>query len=160
MTSNNIIDQLFNAALETRKNSYSPYSNFAVGAAILTTNGEIFSGCNVENSSYGGAVCAERNAIFQSIINRGEISIDKVLVITDPVAVPCGFCLQVISEFATQQTEIILCDPSGPKKTYPFRDFMPHPFDKKSLPQFKNRYLHHVIMSPFIALDESKAKIW
>lgn len=130
----NIIDQLFKAALETRKNSYSPYSKFAVGASILTTDGKIFSGCNVENASYGGAVCAERNAIFQGVIQSGEIEIDKVLVITEPVAVPCGFCLQVISEFASQKTEIILCDPTGPKRTLPFLDFMPHPFDKKSLP--------------------------
>ena len=129
-----IIDQLFKSALETRKNSYSPYSNFAVGAAILTTSGEIYSGCNVENASYGGAVCAERNAIFQGIINKGKIEIDKVLIVTDPLAVPCGFCLQVISEFATNETEIILCDLDGPKKYLPFKSFMPHPFDKLSLP--------------------------
>ena len=134
MNNPNIIDKLFQAALKTRDNSYSPYSNFAVGAAILTSEGEVFSGCNVENASFGGAVCAERNAIFQAIIQKGKISIDKVLVITEPVAVPCGFCLQVISEFANDKTEIILCDTNGPKKFLPFLDFMPHPFDKKSLP--------------------------
>ena len=129
-----IIDKLFKAALETRQNSYSPYSNFEVGAAILTSDGNIYSGCNVENASYGGAVCAERNAIFQAVIKQGKISINKVLIVTDPVAVPCGFCLQVISEFSNENTEIILCDLSGPKKTRPFTDFMGHPFDKKSLP--------------------------
>jgi len=134
MNNSDIVNKLFQAALKTRENSYSPYSNFAVGASILTSEGIIFSGCNVENASYGGAVCAERNAIFQGIINSGEIEIDKVLVITEPVAVPCGFCLQVISEFANDKTEIILCDPTGPKRTLPFLDFMPHPFDKKSLP--------------------------
>ena len=134
MDNEKINSELFKAALETRKNSYSPYSNFAVGAAILTSDGEIFSGCNVENASYGGAVCAERNAIFQSVIKKGNISIDKVLVVTDPVAVPCGFCLQVISEFAHDQTEIILCDLIGIQKSLKFLDFMPHPFDKASLP--------------------------
>ncbi len=134
MSEKDLIDQLFQAALETRKNSYSPYSKFAVGAAILTSDGKIYSGCNVENASYGGAVCAERNAIFRGVVTQGEIGVEKVLVITEPVAVPCGFCLQVISEFATDKTEIILCDPTGPKRTLPFLDFMPHPFDKASLP--------------------------
>ena len=129
-----IEEQLFKAALKTRKHSYSPYSNFAVGAAILTSEGEIYSGCNVENSSYGGAVCAERNAIFQGVIASGKIEIEKVLVITDPVAVPCGFCLQVISEFANKNTEIILCDPHGIRKKHTFKEFMPFPFDKESLP--------------------------
>lgn len=134
MDSEKIINELFKAALETRKNSYSPYSKFAVGAAILTADGEIFSGCNVENASYGGAVCAERNAIFQSVIKKGNVSIDKVLVVTDPIAVPCGFCLQVISEFAHKNTEVILCDPHGQRKKHTFNEFMPFPFDKGSLP--------------------------
>ena len=132
--SNNIDEQLFNAALKTRENSYCPYSSFSVGAAILTSDGDIYSGCNVENSSYGGAVCAERNAIFQGVINSGKIIIDKVLVVTDPIAVPCGFCLQVISEFGHKNTEIILCDPQGQQKKYTFQEFMPFPFDKSSLP--------------------------
>ena len=129
-----IEDKLFKAALKARKNSYSPYSNFAVGASVLTSKGEIFAGCNVENSSYGGAVCAERNAIFQGIIASGEIEIEKVLVLTDPIAVPCGFCLQVISEFANKNTEIILCDPHGQRKKHSFNEFMPLPFNKDSLP--------------------------
>ncbi len=132
--SDNIINELFQRALETRKNSYSPYSNFPVGAAILTDKGKIFTGCNVENSSFGGTVCAERNAIFQGVCQTGKITIDKVLVITDPLAVPCGFCLQVISEFAHEKTEIILCDLTGPKKQELFNDYMPQPFDKSSLP--------------------------
>ena len=130
----NIEDQLFKAAAKARKNSYSPYSNFAVGSAVLTSKGEIFAGCNVENSSYGGAVCAERNAIFQGIIANGEMEIEKVLVLTDPIAVPCGFCLQVISEFANENTEIILCDPHGQRKRHAFAEFMPFPFSKDSLP--------------------------
>ena len=128
-----IIDKLFQAALKSRKNSYSPYSNFPVGAAILTSDGEIFSGCNVENASYGGAVCAERNAVFQAVIQRGKISIDKVLVITDPVAVPCGFCLQVLSEFAGPQTKVILCSPKEIVEQKSFQEFMPNPFDPESL---------------------------
>lgn len=132
--SDQILQQLFDRALATRKNSYSPYSKFAVGAAISTTDGKIFSGCNVENASYGGAVCAERNAIFQAVIQTGKIVVDKVLIITEPAAVPCGFCLQVISEFSHDRTEIILCDTTGIKQKRLFSEFMPYQFDKASLP--------------------------
>lgn len=93
---------LFNLAKKVRLNSHSPYSRCKVGAAIRLTNGEIFTGCNVENSSYGATVCAERGAIQTAVAARGKIKIAEILVVTDasPPWLPCALCRQVISEFA------------------------------------------------------------
>ncbi|HWM23750.1 MAG TPA: cytidine deaminase [Chthoniobacterales bacterium] len=88
------------AALAALANAYCPYSKFPVGAAVLTENGEIFGGCNVENASYGLTICAERNAIFHAISNghRNLIAIAVVTPSPQPMP-PCGACRQVIHEF-------------------------------------------------------------
>ena len=94
--------RLYEAALEASRAAYSPYSHFPVGAAVLVETGEIFAGCNVENASYGLTICAERNAVFQSVA-RGNQVIQAVLVYT-PTAkptTPCGACRQVLNEFAS-----------------------------------------------------------
>jgi cytidine deaminase len=99
-----IVQEMLAAARAAMRNAYSPYSKFRVGAAILTTEGEIFAGCNVENASYGLTSCAERNAIFQAVA-KGALSKDrklKAVVVVTPkqkVATPCGACRQVINEF-------------------------------------------------------------
>lgn len=82
-------------------NAYAPYSNFRVGAAVLTKDGHVFTGCNVENISFGLTSCAERNAIFSAISQRGKIEIEAIAVVTekDVGASPCGACRQVIAEF-------------------------------------------------------------
>jgi cytidine deaminase len=92
---------LYQAACAARENSYSPYSNRKVGAAIRTSDGKIHSGCNVENSSYGATVCAERVAIGKAVSETGKIQIVEVMVVTDatPAWPPCGMCRQVIAEF-------------------------------------------------------------
>jgi cytidine deaminase len=110
--------ELIAAARQVAAQAYCPYSHFRVGAAILTSRGEIFAGCNVENASYGLTVCAERNAIFQAVARRdGPLVIRAVVVFTptsEPTA-PCGACRQVINEFGPDAAIISVCD--GPAVT-------------------------------------------
>ncbi len=92
--------ELYDAAVKARKNAYCPYSHFAVGAAVRTKDGHIFTGCNIENASYGLTVCAERNAIFAAV-KEGYQEFLALLVTADtpdPVS-PCGACRQVMAEF-------------------------------------------------------------
>ena len=99
-------DQLIAAAHQATKHAHAPYSNFFVGAALLTADGKIFSGCNVENASYGLTICAERNAIFaavaaSNVIPQGKIAIQAIAVVNaqSVPCSPCGACRQVIAEF-------------------------------------------------------------
>ena len=97
-------DSLHRQALEIRQRAYVPYSHFAVGAAVEAVSGKIFSGCNVENASYGLTVCAERIAIFNAVA-AGETRLQRLAVVADssePVA-PCGACRQVMAEFGVRQ---------------------------------------------------------
>ncbi len=92
--------KLIEKAIEAMNRAYAPYSNFKVGAALLTKSGRIFTGCNVENASFGLSICAERVAIF-SAVAAGEVQFEKLVVVADtdsPVS-PCGACRQVMSEF-------------------------------------------------------------
>src|SRR3954470_5071926 len=91
--------------------AYAPYSKFRVGAAVLTEAGEIFSGCNVENASYGLTICAERNAIFQMVSKA--VSPIRAIVIYTPTqtpSAPCGACRQVINEFGPEAEVVSFCD--------------------------------------------------
>jgi cytidine deaminase len=103
----NVRARLLRAAKQVMKNAHAPYSKFRVGAAILLSNGEIFSGCNVENASYGMTNCAERTAIFSAVAQLGpKIEIHAVTVVNDqgvPCS-PCGACRQVIYEFGPDAT--------------------------------------------------------
>lgn len=92
-------DALTAAALAARENAYAPYSKYKVGAAVRTTDGRIFTGCNVENASYGLSNCAERTAVF-SAVAAGAREITTVAVATEDGGTPCGACRQVLSEFA------------------------------------------------------------
>jgi cytidine deaminase len=104
---------LIAAARTAADQAYCPYSLFRVGAAVLTDQGEIFSGCNVENASYGLTICAERNAIFQAVaLGKGPLVLRAVVVFTpttEPSA-PCGACRQVINEFGPDAQVISVCD--------------------------------------------------
>ena len=94
------LQKLIQAAIEMRKQSYSPYSNFAVGAAVLSNDGYIYGGCNIENVSYGLTNCAERTAIFNAVSDgKRNISAIAVVADTDRPCSPCGACRQVIGEF-------------------------------------------------------------
>ena len=88
------------AAMEAAKRAYCPYSRFPVGAAVLTADGRIFSGCNVENASYGLTICAERNAIFQAVAGGSKEILAVMIYTSTPYpTTPCGACRQVINEF-------------------------------------------------------------
>jgi cytidine deaminase len=100
-------EKLIEAARSTMLNAHTPYSNFRVGAALLTTKGEIFSGCNVENASYGMTNCAERTAIFSAVASLGpKMEIEAIAIVNDHDApcAPCGACRQVIYEFGPRAT--------------------------------------------------------
>ena len=126
-----ILGRLRKAAAAARENAYAPYSSFKVGAAVLSAEtGRIYSGCNMENSSYGATICAERNAITTAIAAEGVIGIDMLAVCSDddPPAPPCALCLQVMAEFARPETEIILFSVNGDERHYTFSELLPNPF--------------------------------
>jgi cytidine deaminase len=104
---------LIAAARQAAGQAHCPYSRFRVGAAVLTDRGEIFSGCNVENASYGLTICAERNAIFQAVArSQAPVVIRAVVVFTptDLPTAPCGACRQVINEFGPDAYVLSVCD--------------------------------------------------
>lgn len=122
------------SARQAQKNAYAPYSNFFVGVSIRTKNDDIYSGCNVENASYGLTQCAEANAIG-SMIAAGENEITEVLVLGKGPALcmPCGACRQLLSEFASPDVKIHLCDEAGHRKTLPLGELLPLAFSKAHL---------------------------
>lgn len=128
-------EKLINAALEARKLSYSPYSGFAVGAAVIGESGNLYKGANIENASYGATVCAERNAIFQAVLS-GEKKILAVAVaggkasedIPSDYAYPCGMCRQVMTEFGCEDMKIIIAKSNDDYKEYTLNELMPHGF--------------------------------
>lgn len=101
-------------AIENSKKAYCPYSNFRVGAALVTSNGIIFDGCNCENASYGLTCCAERSAIF-AMIAAGEQQIEGIVIFTPTnfATAPCGACRQVINEFGPKARVISVCNVGG-----------------------------------------------
>ena len=129
-------DELIARALEiaktARENAYAPYSNYHVGAAVISAaTGNIYGGCNTENSSYGGTICAERNAITTAVASeKGNLGIKYLVVVTNdyPAAPPCALCLQVIAEFAREDTVVVLSDLEGRKTRYLFKELLPVPF--------------------------------
>lgn len=101
-------ERLIEAAIQAQKRAYCPYSRFPVGAAVLTRSGRVFAGCNVENASYGLAICAERVAIFHSVV-AGQDELEAVAV-AGAAAKPCGACRQVMHEFSDKDTALYLVD--------------------------------------------------
>ncbi|MFQ5965923.1 MAG: cytidine deaminase [Candidatus Scalinduaceae bacterium] len=124
------INELINEAIKAREHSYSPYSKFKVGAALRTRNGKIFTGCNIENSSYGLSICAEREAIFKAI-SSGEKDLDTIAVVTDSdiLNTPCGACRQVMWEFSKDIT-IIAANLKGKKKEFKIKELLAYPFGR------------------------------
>ncbi len=103
--------ELIKIACEARSKAYAPYSNYQVGAALLTTSGKIFTGVNVENAAYPDSMCAERSAIFTAV-TEGEREFEAIAVATRNGGTPCGSCRQVLSEFGLD-IEVLLADESG-----------------------------------------------
>ena len=125
-------ESLIAAARRAAENAYAPYSDFHVGAAILTAKGEIFAGCNVENASYGMTNCAERTAIFSAVANSGpDLEIRAVAVINarDVPCAPCGACRQVIYEFGPQA--IVFFPAAEGWKSAPITELLPEGFRLK-----------------------------
>ena len=126
---------LIDAAKAARIRAYAPYSKFEVGAAVLTDGGEIFDGCNIENASYGATVCAERVAIFKAVSN-GKAKIRALAVIgryPTPLP-PCGICRQVLSEFGSKETEIIMMNDDGLAASATAGDLLPLSFEYPGTP--------------------------
>ncbi|HUW63322.1 MAG TPA: cytidine deaminase [Spirochaetia bacterium] len=110
------LEKLINAAEGARERAYAPYSGFKVGAALATTEGRVYSGCNVENASFGLTVCAERVALFKAV-SAGERDFAVLaLVATSDDICPCGACLQVLAEFAPR-LKLVLPSPGGYRET-------------------------------------------
>ena len=126
--------ELLKWALDAQKNAYAPYSGKHIGAAVRMDNGKIYNGCNVENASYGGTVCAERIAIFKAI-SEGAKKISEVMVVSSEKNPwpPCGFCRQVIAEFAGPETKISLANPQGQARSLKFIDLFPEAFGPEHL---------------------------
>src|SRR5688500_15221369 len=124
-----IIDQ----ALAVRLRAYAPYSKFLVGAAVLTETGQIYTGCNVENASYGLTICAERSAAFQAIAAGAHQLLD-VAVAAASAGTPCGACRQVLAEFA-DDIPVLLIDPDDPTAVLEMslNELLPHRFVARSL---------------------------
>ena len=126
-------DTLVEAARAARVNAHAAYSHFKVGAALETDTGEIITGCNVENASYGLTVCAERVAIFKAL-SDGKRNFKRIVVVADTAdpTPPCGACRQIIWEFCGD-VEVTLANLSTVTRTLQMKDLLPLPFDKRLL---------------------------
>lgn len=132
-------EELFRAALKSRKNAHAPYSEFYVGCAVLDENQQIHSGCNVENSAYPTGVCAEQ-ATAAKAVSEGAKKILEVVVVTDRPknpSSPCGNCRQFLSEFLDADASIHLADLDGVVFSYTMQDLLPHSFARNELPHFQ-----------------------
>ena len=120
---------LIQEAIEAKKNSYSPYSNFAVGAALLCKDGKIYRGCNIENGAYPTSMCAERVALFKAV-SEGERDFISIAIVSSSgeITPPCGACRQALSEFVKEDFKIILAKNQDEYKTYDFAELLPLSF--------------------------------
>ena len=127
-------DELIERAKDARHAAHAPYSNFEVGAALVSTDGRVFTGCNIENSAYGLSMCAERVAIFKAV-SEGAHEFTKIAVVTDTETLtpPCGCCRQMIWEFASGTTEVILANLTGDVRTFDIKELLPEAFDARFL---------------------------
>lgn len=124
-------EALLNAAREVRLRAYVPYSGYRVGAALLTEDGTIHTGCNVENASFPAAICAERVAITRAVAD-GAQGFMALAVVTENGGAPCGICRQVMAEFSLDM-RVILADETGATAEYTVRDLLPDSFGPKDL---------------------------
>lgn len=127
-------EDLIELAKAAREAAHAPYSNFEVGAALVTTDGRVFTGCNIENSTYSLTVCAERVAIFKAV-SEGAREIVKIAVLADTenLTPPCGCCRQMIWEFAAEETTVIMANLSGETLKCEVKELLPKAFDASFL---------------------------
>ena len=128
-----MMDALLEAALAARENAHAPYSHFRVGAALEDSAGLIYTGCIIENASYGLTVCAERVAVFKAI-SEGARAFRRIATASDAgtLAAPCGACRQVLWELCGD-IEILLVNPRGQTESHRLKDLFPRPFDESFL---------------------------
>jgi cytidine deaminase len=119
---------LIQKAREVMANAYAPYSKFKVGAALLTQSGKIYTGCNIENISYGATVCAERVALFKAV-SEGEKKFSAIAIVNSSpdIVFPCGICRQCLAEFGLDLTVIVANNTKT--ESYILKDLIPHAFD-------------------------------
>jgi len=125
--------RLFAAASAARKKAHSPYSHFAVGAALLLDDGSIVSGCNVENASYGLTVCAERNAVGAMVLLDRKPVACAIVVDSEVPTPPCGVCRQVLAEFAEPGLPVRSRTLGGDEEAYTLGELLPHTFTRSFL---------------------------
>ena len=132
-------EELVKAALDMRNYSYTPYSHFAVGAALLTKTGKIYTGCNVENAAYSPSICAERVAIFKAV-SEGETEFEAIAIAggkkgeaPDTYCPPCGVCRQVIREFCQPDFRILLPKSVDDVKEYTLKELLPEGFGPENV---------------------------
>ena len=126
-------EELIARAVEVRENACAAYSHYKVGAALRAASGKVYTGCNVENSTYGLTVCAERVALWKAL-SEGERKFTQIAVLTcsEPPASPCGACRQLLWEYCGD-IELILANLQGFRKTLRLTEIFPRPFDQSSL---------------------------
>lgn len=128
-----LIEKLIKKAIEMLNFSYAPYSNFHVGAALLTSEGEIYTGCNIENAAYGPSNCAERTAIFKAV-SEGKKEFEAIAIVggknekIENFCPPCGVCRQVLAEFCKKDFEIVLAKSTNEYKIMTLEQLLPESF--------------------------------
>jgi len=137
MISDSQIKELIVAAAAAAEKAYAPYSGYAVGAALMDAEGEIHSGCNVENVSYGLSICAERNAVFQAIAAGERDFVAIAIVASSQIKpLPCGACRQVLTEFCGPEFELYIASSEDPAtyERHLLKDLLPHAFGGETCP--------------------------
>ena len=124
-------NELLAEAIKAREFAYAPYSNYKVGAALLTSDGQIYRGCNIENAGYSPSTCAERTAIFKAV-TEGVRDYEAIAVVTSDGGAPCGVCRQVMREFASNLT-VIVGDLAGNYRVYRLPELLPDSFGPENL---------------------------
>ena len=128
-----LIEKLIKKAIEMLNFSYAPYSNFHVGAALLTSEGKIYTGCNIENAAYGPSNCAERTAIFKAV-SEGKKEFEAIAIVggkngkIENFCQPCGVCRQVLAEFCKKDFEIVLAKSKNEYKIMTLEQLLPESF--------------------------------
>ena len=127
-------NNLVKIAIEARSRAYAPYSNYQVGAAVLTKSGKVFTGANIENAAYPTTMCAERVAIFKAV-SEGETDFSAIAVVTSNAGMSCGGCRQVMAEFGLDTLVLVADDQGRIAQEVTVRDLLPGAFTPKDLPR-------------------------
>ena len=135
MLTTRVKEELIRKANEAREQAYAPYSRYQVGAAVLTADGQVFTGCNIENAAYPSSLCAERVAIFKAV-SEGHRQLRAIAVLTSNGGSPCGGCRQVMREFGGKQLIVLIADGSGTLlEELTLEELLPRSFGPEELPR-------------------------